>query len=782
MIKVEKYLKETLFPNRDIDPKLKDEQYHKGFGEAIYSLWLNNKTAWGYGHQSFFKDMRLLASGNQDPNQYKSFLTGVSVKDQETAGVFDDSPLSKKAKREGWYNLLWQNLSPAAKIMNSIHGMLDKFDFDIFADTIDSESRGMVEFLKYKKFFEAREAKFITEFKQKAGIPVDEDVSFPKTKEELEAFEAREGFKLNVAKSMQKLLRQFFAAGKWNSVIRKKVLDDLVTSGYGCAADVYDSEDKQFKPMYLDPARTVIQHSEEYDYCDSEYGGYFSLWTISNIRRKRPDIDEDRLRAMAKAYIGKCGNPELVNDFDDRASRLDPASNSYIYDDWKVPVFWAVWIDTDTDRRLKYKGSNGRDVIKNIPYDKEIKSLTENQLSRGMKQEISKVPIRLVRQVYWVIDTDICWDAGKMNMAARPKDNKPVLPIHVEQLLQPSLMYRLKPILDSIAITWLTHQNSVAKMVERGYAIDMSMVMGITIGGKKLDPSEVLTMWKQTGFLPYMYNHTGRYAGGAATPVTPIQGGLGERMQETAMSLDMNFKLIEETVGINPMTLGASPDPKAPVATSQAAMQATSNILNPITDALFEMKESMSASAMCRLQIGLRVDEGIRKSYSGVVPPKDIASLVLSENKGVKYGITLRARPAAAQVQELKGYVMAAIERQELPLAEALYFSERLAAGEDLIEIRQQIAYSMEKERQRKFEEQQANIQKQNEGLSQIEQQKAQNQQALIMAEAEADANKEMVKGQVKDNLLKAEENYALMNKLYDLSAQEQGLTVKRER
>ena len=785
MIKVEKYAnKQTVFPSRDIDPSQKNEEYHKLWAESIYSLWLQNKTAWGYdmvNGSSYFRDLRLLASGNQDPNQYKSFLIGATPKEQQDAGIADDSPLTKRAKREGWYNLLWQNLSPAAKIMNSIHGMLDKFDFDIHADMVDSDSRGLADFVKYKKFFESQEREFITAFKKNAGIPIDEDVNFPRTKEELDAYEAREGFKLNIAKAMQKLLRHSFRVGKWDDEVRKKILDDLVITGYGASADVFDSEDNQFKCTYLDPERTVIQHSQDFGYHDSEYGGYFSLWTISNIRRKRPDISEDKLRAVAKAFEGQRGNPTITG-FDERASMLDPSTNSYIYDDFKVPVFWAVWIDTDSQRRLFYKGANGRETIKDIPYDKSIKPLTGKQAERGMKQEESKVPIRIVRQVYWVLDSDICWEAGKYHMAARPKDTKPVLPIHVEQLLQSSIMYRLKPILDSIAITWLTHQNSVAKMVERGHAVNMGMLMGITLGGKKLDPSEVLTMWKQTGFLPYMYNFNGQYGGGAATPVTPIEGGLGARMQETAQALELNFRLIEEIVGINPLTLGATPDPKAPVATSEAALRATSNILKPIMDAMFEIKESLATSLVCRMQIGLRVSEKIRNSYSGIVSPSDIKAMIIAESNGAKYGISLKARPNEQLLQEIKQYIFAAVERQEFPLTEAMYITERIASGEDLIEIRQQIAYSIEKEQQRKQEEQMANIDRQNQGLQQLEQQKGQQQAALIQMEGQAKTQEEIVRGQIKQNLLKAEENYALMNKLMDYSAQEEGLIPNSSR
>ena len=71
-------------------------------------------------------------------------------------------------------------------------------------------------------------------------------------------------------------------------------------------------------------------------------------------------------------------------------------------------------------------------------------------------------------------------------MASRKNYSKPQLTFHVEQLLQPSIMERLKPIFDQIEITFLKYQNSLAKMVENGYAVNTSMLANVTLGGEKL--------------------------------------------------------------------------------------------------------------------------------------------------------------------------------------------------------------------------------------------------------------------------------------------------------
>ena len=83
MIKIPRYDTDIQFPNRDRDPATKGDDYCKQWCEGIYSLWLRGKTAWGYGDMSFFREMRMLASGNQNVDQYKSFLTGINPSDSD---------------------------------------------------------------------------------------------------------------------------------------------------------------------------------------------------------------------------------------------------------------------------------------------------------------------------------------------------------------------------------------------------------------------------------------------------------------------------------------------------------------------------------------------------------------------------------------------------------------------------------------------------------------------------------------------------------------------------
>jgi hypothetical protein len=776
MVSINRYLtNEWPFPSTDIDPKEKAKpEYGIKWCAAIYSLWLRNSTSWGYDTVEYFNKMRKYSEGSQDNSQYKAFLKVQEPSTTENLSIWDDNDLTRQLKRSGYGGIMWQNLSPAPKILNSLHGLMDKMDYDVMADTIDSDSRGLIEFMKYKQFHEAKDAEFQMEFKKKAGLPVDQPTNFPKTKEELESFEAREGFKLNVAKSMQKLLRFSFYDSRWDNVVRKKVVDDLVCTKYATTLDYFDDETQTFKVMWIDPAKTVLQFSHEFDYSDSEWGGYFDLWTISNIRRKCPDLSEDQLFQLAKNYKGRFGNP---NRWYERYSHIDPATRGYGFDDWKVCVFRAFWIDSDTHRSIYWKGKNNPRII-DISYDSVVKPLTESQRARGFQQEVRNTQVRQVYQCHWVLDSEIAFDYGKYQMAARPEMTKPQLPIHAEQLLQPSIVYRLVPILDHIAIAWLQFWNDLANMVQRGYAINMSMLMNVAMDGKDLGPLEIIDMWKRKGLLMYMPGPQGTYTGGMPTPVTPIEGGLGPRVEETMTVLQGYYKAIEDIVGLNPLALGATPDPNAPVSTSEAALKATSNVLKPINDALFEVKQSIAESLAMRIQIGLRVSDTIRKAYAGVVNPTDIRTMIMAEQNNVKYGIMLRVRPNDAQRQSVMRYMEIAIQSGQITPTDAMYFSERIEQGEDITEIRQEIAYSIQKNLEQQQQAQQANIDRQNQGLAQIEQQKAQSAQQQTVLDTQGKMAEENERAKSKAMLERMTQNYKLLADTQARADAERGLQV----
>jgi hypothetical protein len=507
----------------------------------------------------------------------------------------------------------------------------------------------------------------------------------------------------------------------------------------------------------------------------------FLLLDDIKSRDKLPDVPENQWQSLARACYTLYGNPR--DRWQNFYSEIDPTTGTYRYDGFKVPIFETEWIDTDVQKKLYYKSFRGRDSIIDLRWDSEVKDLSDEQKKAGASQEVKHIFKRVVRQCFWVLNTDYVFDYGIVPMASREGLSKPQLSFHVEQLLQPSIIKRMIPILDQISQLFLRWQNSLAMMVERGYAINTSMLAQVTFGGNKLKPAEVIKMWKQTGTLLYSYANTptGMYSGGAATPITAMDGGLGSRVKETMEAMQMQFTLLEKLTGINLLSL-STPSGEDKGAMEMSA-QATNNVLKPILDAIFEIKGSVATSLMRRIQIGLRNSDRQREAYSGIISPADMDAMLTMESEGVQYGISLKPKPDQRQKAKFMEWINIALQnvREQRPgidLPDAMYFETALDRGEDMYELIDQMRYIIQKNKQEADQTTKENMQAQAQANMQAEQMKQQGQMALDNNIAEGKMKEEAMRGNVKDSLLTKEYNYEFLKRLQDDANAEKGLTV----
>ena len=182
--------------------------------------------------------------------------------------------------------------------------------------------------------------------------------------------------------------------------------------------------------------------------------GYFSTQTISWLKKKRPDIPETKWRELAKDYAGWMGNEDYNSLKWDNSSALDPTEGGYPWDNFKVSVFETEWMDTDTKRNLKIKSVYGRETVRELDFDEEVKPLSKKQKERGADQKEEKIFIRRYYQCSWIVGTDIAFDCGPVNMLPRPNLTRPVGTFHVERMPQGGIIERLVPFLDQLMITW----------------------------------------------------------------------------------------------------------------------------------------------------------------------------------------------------------------------------------------------------------------------------------------------------------------------------------------
>jgi hypothetical protein len=309
------------------------------------------------------------------------------------------------------------------------------------------------------------------------------------------------------------------------------------------------------------------------------------------------------------------------------------------------------------------------------------------------------------------------------------------------------------------------------------------------MGGAELKPAAVLKLWRQTGTLLYTYNSptgVGQYGGGAATPVTPMDGGLGARVDETMKAMEMQFVMLEKVVGFNVLELenmaAKSANPNKADGEKQPLI--IPNVLKPILKGVEEIKKSAGTSILRRMQIGIRNSEKIRESYAGVISPTDIEAMRLMESDGVLYGLTLNPKPDAIQKARFENWINIALQntREERPgidLNDAIYFMSRLENGADINELEKELEYAIEKNKQEAQRNSQMMIQQQAQANAQAEQSKVQGEMALRQAESEGKAKEEIVRGEVKARITRMEQNYQFLQQLHEAKLVEEGLINK---
>ena len=124
-------------------------------------------------------------------------------------------------------------------------------------------------------------------------------------------------------------------------------------------------------------------------------------------------------------------------------------------------------------------------------------------------------------------------------------------------------------------------------------------------GWGELSPFDIIDIYRKTGDVFYRRNQ--RHLGTSQPmPITPLQGGMGNIINELVLALDTNAKLIEEITGINPVSLGATADSGSAVGITQMSVANSSSPIKNIFDKIFLLKAHTSLDLLQRVQLDLR--------------------------------------------------------------------------------------------------------------------------------------------------------------------------------
>ncbi len=716
--------KDYPFPNRDISTAEKSKpEYALEVGQCLYSKYLRNKGGITRNYASFFGELREYGRGVQDENKYKGYFSGANSGSSGSGVPLDTDGAwtrNKTYERKGWMNVLWDILSPAPKIRNMIHGIFDDIDFDVMVDAIDADSGAEAEEKKWRMWATTRTfvRTALDKMKAQAGLPVTTPDFIPESLDELEMYEKAGGFKQAYAMALEKLIRHTDDVSDWGN-LKRKLIDDMIDFNLCMAKADYDDDETKVKWRYVDPESGGMQYSIYEDFRDSEHAYEWKDITISELRRKlqREGYSEKDIEGIAEKSCGYLDNPRKSEWGDYKESK----NGRYGYDSFKTCVFTYEWIDHDPEKKIKYTNKYGK-----------VRWLNYEDKKLGNREELVTTSKKVLYQGTWVVGTEAVYDYGAVHYQPRPIPRKVELTYKAFKMEGKSLMAILLPILDNIQIGWLKYQNAISTAFEEGYALDFRLLQNISDGKKKFSAAEAIKMWKETGVLPYMSTPAGQYyRGGAVIPATKLPGGMGESLNQAIMRLNTQMKLIEDMTGLSPVSLGGTPDPNAPVGTTERSIESTHNALKPMIRSVFYVKSNLGKITGIRIQQLLKYNEESRKQYTKVVGSQDVKSVMLARDSGAEYGFNMEARPTQQEKMNLlrAAEIAMAPGRDGLPgieYADYSYLVERLMGGGNLKELRLYLVQARKKAKKEAFAQQQQLVQQQQQGAQQMEQIKGQ--------------------------------------------------------
>jgi hypothetical protein len=157
------------------------------------------------------------------------------------------------------------------------------------------------------------------------------------------------------------------------------------------------------------------------------------------------------------------------------------------------------------------------------------------------------------------------------------------------------------------------------------------------------------------------------------------------------------------------------------------------------------------------------------------------------EANDVQYGLTLKAKPDAMMKAQFNKWLDAAVQDTRdgntgLYTADAMFFTSRLEAGEDIQDLIRQMRYRIKKNREEAQQQKSADIQQQIDGNAQNEQLKHKNELEKIQVEQQGAAGEEMIRGQIKEKLTNKEMIRDLYAELREAANAEQGINTSIRR
>lgn len=697
------------FPKHDIDPKLKNKDWHLQVARAMWSGWSQGMPTNSifYAKRQKYSEIRDYALNKQTTGKYMKALTG------------EENPESV------WINI---DTSPDAIVKThrqKLLGRIKSTQYNITATPIDPLARDkMTEYydkIRVKIMLREEMAKQNPELASHPALQPEPDE--PKDMEELE-MELNTNPKFIRAKDAEMAIAMLFYQNTFDR-IQDLVDEDLVDFGVGIIHEQVDEAGK-VTISYVPPYEFICSHSRDGYFENLSYAGHIEYVSLSQLVGI---FSKDEIEKLAAKNLNRWGNPSAIPS--------NPNDIYNPYDAFKVPVLNYEYKSYDMVVHEEKKNRRG-----NIKFYNASLSRAEN----------SADPNRFVARNYetmytgkWVIDTDMIYKFGKATNQKRSLDpremTKTTSSYHVQaasfdKMVAKGITEDLIPIADAIQNCLYKLRNLNARMIINGLSIDFTALEGVAMGatGGSLTPRENLDMFFQTGILGVRSDLITQDGKNQRKAVEALMIPYMDQFNALWLDYQHNVNRMYDLSGLNQTTDSASVNPKMLVGIANAQNSGTNNALYFIINARRTLFLKAAKGALQRLQTAL-----LNAPYQGYVQTIGQNTLELlkftEENLPYDYDIMIEDRPTDEQRQILYESMKKDIEQGLITSSEVMTVMNTFNLKQAQMIFDYKVKKARERQQEFSMQQQQQNGQIQTQSALAVEQAKQQTLQLQLQAD-----------------------------------------------
>lgn len=733
-----------VFPDMErlsMEEKQKPE-YFLQIMQAFYQEYVSN-----YGDikhsggelDTYINQLRLIAEGKQDVQQYLDFLNGSS--NQTLQNLVNDLDVNIKsnaeASRKGYLTGYNKALSIIPNMVTRFKGELAKLDIDIKAHCIDVNANSEEIFRMNKEWVKQKPAfrKPINLLRSLIDLPQQNEV-YADSYEAMLDIKNEGGFKERYIQAGDEIIEHTFDVSDWATYLKEENGGDLFTIGAAFNFIDFDYNECKVVCKYKDVKDCVKPFGTRKDGRDAQSIGWFDYLNLNKIREVSNQIVNAETGDVGLTADDLDSIAQTYNDYA-RNSKSNYLNSNRRHDkdsiDIDVCTMTMRWFDVKKKRESEYTNKGRTTIVKYKPGQEDNKAY-----------KVTETREIVVNQCTWLLGTPYVWRYGTMPNQIYI-NGAPSLGFAFFATKEESYIERLVPIAHTFAIAWMNFVNLLGKAQKDFVAIDVDRLAIFSDGSKKYDADTALELLR-TELVFFYKSQAGNPRGGDDFPIKFVNGISQDQLMSELNIMEQMLRLAEMVTGLSPVTLGATPSERSPVRTTLASLNSSNVALSYITGGVMEMKRQLAQQIIPYVSNLIEIDEKAYNYYSKVIGTDSVEALKANRDSVHSLGIKYWSSPTEEMMMKIDRAIEISMQAGLVELYDALRLQNKLAHGQNFMAVIHELEYRIKSQRKQQQAEKEALVREQTEGQNRIAQTQAQMKQQEMQMKTASEEQEERIR------------------------------------